>query len=91
MYYVYIVKCSDETLYTGYTTDIKNRLDKHNKGNGAKYTRGRGPVRLVYSEEFDNKVDALKREYQIKKFDRKNKLLLIEKVWLYESLLRKYN
>ena len=80
MYYVYIVKCSDETLYTGYTTDIKNRLDKHNKGNGAKYTRGRLPVRLVYFEEFDNKVDALKREYQIKKFDRKNKLLLIDRV-----------
>lgn len=77
MYYVYIVKCSDDSLYTGYTNEIKSRIKTHNKGLGAKYTRGRLPVELVYYEEFEQKSDAQKREYSIKRLDRKHKLMLI--------------
>lgn len=73
MYYTYILVCSDNTLYTGYTNDIANRLKVHNKGKGAKYTRTRLPVQLVYSEEFESKSDACKREYAIKKMTRKQK------------------
>ena len=77
MHYVYIVKCSDETLYTGYTNDLENRIQVHNEGNGAKYTRGRLPVTLCYSEEYESKSDAMKREYRIKRYTRKAKLNLI--------------
>lgn len=75
--YVYILKCSDGTLYTGYTNDLKNRLITHNSGKGAKYTRGRLPVRLVYYESFKTKSEATKREYCIKQFSRNKKLKLI--------------
>lgn len=78
MHYVYIVRCSDESLYTGYTEDIEKRINTHNEGNGAKYTRGRLPVDLCYFEVFDNKSDAMKREYRIKQLSRKKKLKLIE-------------
>lgn len=81
MYYVYIVKCSDNTLYTGYTNQISDRIKKHNKGIGAKYTRGRTPVSLCYYEEFEDKNDALKREYRIKQLTRKKKLELIGMEW----------
>lgn len=75
---VYILKCSDNSLYTGYTTDIDKRLIDHNSGKiGAKYTRSRRPVKLVYTEKFKSKSSAMKREAVIKKFTRKNKLLLI--------------
>ena len=75
--YVYILECSDKTLYTGWTVNIENRIKVHNSGNGAKYTRGRTPVKLVYFEEFDGKSEALKRENGIKKLNRKGKLNLI--------------
>lgn len=77
MFYVYIVKCKDDTLYTGYTKDIDKRIETHNEGLGAKYTRGRIPVELVYYEEHPNKGDALKREYYIKSLAKSKKLRLI--------------
>ena len=78
MHYIYIVECSDKTLYTGYTNNLENRLKIHNKGKGAKYTRIRLPVKLVYFEEFDNKSDACKREYFIKQLTRQQKEQLIQ-------------
>ena len=66
--YTYIVKCSDETLYTGWTNNLKKRLEAHNSGKGAKYTKNRRPVELVYFEEYDTKQEAMKREYAIKMF-----------------------
>ncbi|MFY9284010.1 MAG: GIY-YIG nuclease family protein [Miniphocaeibacter sp.] len=77
--YVYILECKDGSLYTGWTTDLNKRLETHNKGLGAKYTRGRIPVKLVYYESFNNKGDALKREIKIKKLTRNKKLELISK------------
>ena len=74
----YILKCSDNSLYTGWTNDIKHRLKMHNEGKGAKYTRGRGPVELVYLEEFDTKQEAMSKEAKIKRLTRKEKLLLKE-------------
>jgi len=79
MHYVYIVRCADETLYTGWTTDIKARIKAHNSGNGAKYTKARLPVTLVYDEAFDDKSSALKREIEIKKLSRKQKIELLNK------------
>jgi putative endonuclease len=76
-YYCYILLCSDGTLYCGYTNDLEKRVKTHNRGKGAKYTRRRTPVKLVYSEEFKTKSEALKREHQIKKLSRKEKLALI--------------
>lgn len=77
MNYVYILECSDGTFYTGWTNNLERRIDMHSKGKGAKYTRGRVPVKLVYYEEFEEKRDALKREYTIKQFSREKKILLI--------------
>lgn len=77
MHYVYIIQCSDNTLYTGYTTDIKRRINEHNTGNGAKYTRGRTPVTLKHVEIFQNKSSAMQREYSIKQQKRSEKLKLI--------------
>ena len=74
----YILKCNDNSLYTGLTNDITHRLKMHNEGKGAKYTRGRGPVELVYLEEFETKQEAMSREAKIKRLTRKEKLLLIE-------------
>lgn len=76
--YVYIVRCKDNSLYTGWTTNLENRINCHNLGKGAKYTRARRPVELVYFECFDNKSDALKREYQIKQLTKQEKELLIK-------------
>ena len=77
-YFVYIVKCSDDTLYTGIATDIQRRLAEHNNSEkGAKYTRVRRPVELVYSEVCEDRSGASKREYAIKKLPRKAKLELI--------------
>lgn len=78
MHYVYIVRCSDDTLYTGYTNDLDRRIQMHNDGQGAKYTKGRRPVKLVYSEEFKSKSKAMKREYEIKQLKRTNKVMLIK-------------
>ncbi|HNQ63107.1 MAG TPA: GIY-YIG nuclease family protein [Syntrophorhabdaceae bacterium] len=76
-FYVYILECSDKTLYTGYTNDIKKRLYEHNNtSNGARYTSGRRPLKLVYIESYSTQSDAMKREAQIKKLSRANKLLL---------------
>ena len=74
----YILKCNDNSLYTGWTNYITHRLKMHNEGKGAKYTRGRGPVELVYLEEFETKQEAMSREAKIKRLTRKEKLLLIE-------------
>lgn len=75
--YVYIVKCSDGTFYTGWTTDLERRLKTHNDGLGAKYTRSRRPVSLIYHESFDDKIDAQRREWAIKHMTRKAKEQLI--------------
>ncbi|MBF9297405.1 MULTISPECIES: GIY-YIG nuclease family protein [Mammaliicoccus] len=77
-HYTYILECKDQTLYTGYTTDLDRRLKVHNEGKGAKYTKVRRPVKLVYHETFDNKSEALKREYALKQLSRKQKLALIK-------------
>ena len=77
MYYVYIVKCSDGTLYTGYTTEIERRIEEHNLGQGARYTRGRTPVTLMHQETFSSKSKAMKREYAIKSLSRQEKQELI--------------
>jgi putative endonuclease len=71
MNYVYILRCNDGTLYTGWTNDLINRVNIHNKGKGAKYTRARLPVKLVYYETYNSKRDALKREYEIKQYSKK--------------------
>ena len=80
MYYVYILKCSDNTLYTGISIDLERRIKEHNSSNkGAKYTRMRRPVILVYSEEYPDRSSASKREYEIKKkMTRADKLKLIK-------------
>ena len=78
--YVYLLRCSDKTLYCGWTTDLKKRLDTHNSGHGAKYTRSRLPVELVYYEEFGSKEEAMSREWQIKHMSRSKKLELIENI-----------
>lgn len=78
-HYTYILKCADDTLYCGYTPELLKRVETHNSGKGAKYTKSRLPVTLVYSEEFLTKSEAMKREYEIKKMTRAEKLELIEK------------
>lgn len=79
MCYTYILKCSDGTYYTGWTNDLDKRLKAHNGGKyGAKYTRNRRPVTLVYYEEFQGKQEAMKREYAIKQLTRKEKENLIK-------------
>ena len=77
MNYTYILKCGDGSLYTGWTNNLKKRLEDHNLGKGAKYTRAHLPVRLVYYETFDPKEDAMKREASIKKLSRPEKERLI--------------
>ena len=76
---LYILRCGDGTLYTGITTDVQRRLEKHRSGKGAKYTRGRSPLELVYQEECRDKSTALKRELEIKGLPRQDKEKLIEK------------
>lgn len=71
MNFVYILKCNDDSLYTGWTNDLKKRIKAHSNGKGAKYTKARLPVELVYFEEFDDKISAMKREYAIKQLKRK--------------------
>lgn len=77
-HFCYIVLCSDGTLYCGYSNDVFKRVKVHNSGKGAKYTKTRLPVKLVYHEKFKTKSEALKRECAIKKFNRLEKLKLIE-------------
>ena len=77
-WYIYILRCGDDTLYTGITDDVEKRFAAHAAGKGAKYTRGRGPLALVYTEEVEDKSAALKREHAIKKLPRAEKLKLID-------------
>lgn len=72
-WYVYMLRCGDRSLYTGITEDVLRRLEAHRSGKGAKYTRGRGPLELVYTEEQADKPAALRREYQIKQLTRAQK------------------
>lgn len=74
---VYMLKCKDDSLYTGYTNNLKRRLKMHEEGKGAKYTRGRGPFQVVYTEKFATKQEALRREFQIKQLTRKEKMQLV--------------
>lgn len=76
--FVYMLRCKDGSLYTGWTNDLEHRLAMHNGGRGAKYTRGRGPLELVYSEELPDKEAALRRECAIKKLRREQKLALLQ-------------
>lgn len=76
--FVYILRCNDGSLYTGWTNDLENRLSMHNNGTGAKYTRGRGPCYLEYFETFETKNEALKREVAIKKLSKVEKERLIK-------------
>jgi len=78
-FYTYILKCADDSLYCGYTNELEKRIETHNSGKGAKYTKPRLPVELLYYEEFDTKSEALKRECEIKKMKREEKLKLTEK------------
>ena len=78
-YFTYILECADGTYYTGFTTDIKKREAVHNSGKGAKYTRNRRPVKVIYFEEYDTKEEAMKREYRIKTYSRKQKEILVQK------------
>ncbi len=75
--YVYLLRCADGTLYCGWTTDLAARVKAHNSGRGAKYTRSRLPVELVYSETYDDRHDALSREWHLKRLSREEKLALI--------------
>ena len=77
MHYTYILRCKDETYYTGYTNNLEKRLRAHNAGKGAKYTKGRGPVELVYYEEYEDKSTAMQREWEIKQLSRSEKELMI--------------
>ncbi len=76
MNYTYIVRCADGTLYTGWTNDIEKRLQAHNSGGGAKYTRSRLPVSLVYYESYETKEEAMSREWHIKRMTRAQKTKL---------------
>lgn len=85
-HFIYILQCADDSLYTGYTTDIQKRLEEHNgtgdtkraRSAGAKYTRPRRPVEMVYNELYDTRSDAMQREYAIKQLTRSEKLQLIQ-------------
>lgn len=76
-HYVYVLRCADDTLYTGYTTDPDRRVAEHNDGDGAKYTRGRTPVELVHLEVYESRSTAQSREYEIKSLSREQKESLI--------------
>ena len=76
--YAYMLDCADGTLYTGWTNDLEKRVAAHNAGQGAKYTRGRGPVQLRYYEVFTDKEAALRREAALKRLSRSAKMALIE-------------
>ncbi len=79
MNYVYIIRCGDGSLYTGWTNNLEKRFKAHCEGKGAKYTRGRGPLELVYYETFEDKIEAMKREYEIKQLSKLKKEDLLKK------------
>ncbi|MEH7236320.1 GIY-YIG nuclease family protein [Bacillus sp. JJ1562] len=72
-HYFYVVECKDRTYYAGYTTDVQQRMKKHNEGKGAKYTRGRGPITLLFAQEFETKEEAMRAEYRFKQLKRPEK------------------
>ena len=78
MNYTYIVRCSDGSLYTGWTNDLEKRIKAHNEGKGAKYTKSRRPVELVYYEAFEKKEEAMSREWAIKQMSREEKKVLLK-------------
>ena len=80
MNYTYVLECKDGSLYTGWTNHLEKRVKDHNDGKGAKYTKSRRPVKLVYHEVFDTKEEAMRREYEIKHYTRKEKEKLISNV-----------
>lgn len=75
--YCYILKCKDGSYYTGWTNDLERRIKAHQEGRGAKYTKGRTPVELIYYETFASKEEAMRREYEIKQLSRKEKETLV--------------
>ena len=77
-HFVYVLRCVDDTLYTGYTTDVERRVRQHGDGDGAKYTRGRTPVELVHVEGFDSQSAAMAREYAVKQLNRGEKESLVD-------------
>ena len=77
MYHVYVLECADDTLYTGYTTDVERRVAEHDAGEGAKYTRGRTPVTLVHVETFETRSAAMSREAEVKALSRAEKAALV--------------
>ncbi|WP_256295866.1 GIY-YIG nuclease family protein [Haloarchaeobius salinus] len=77
-HHVYVLRCADDTLYTGYTTDVERRVAEHDAGEGAKYTRGRTPVELVHVESYDDRGTAMSREYEIKQLSRHRKERLVD-------------
>ena len=77
MNYTYMVRCKDNSLYTGWTNNLEKRIEAHNTGKGAKYTKTRGPVELVYYEQFETKEEAMSREYAIKQMTKKQKEKMI--------------
>lgn len=91
MNYIYILKCHDNTLYTGWTNNLEKRYKQHLEGKASKYTRARLPLEIVYIEKFETKTGAMKREYEIKQLSREKKLELINSFnlenlsWLYDN------
>jgi putative endonuclease len=77
-HYVYVLSCGDDSYYTGYTTDVERRLAEHRAGEGAKYTRGRGPLELVHVERYDDRSTAMRREHEVKSLTRAGKERLVE-------------
>lgn len=77
VHWVYVIECDDGSFYTGYTTDVERRVREHDRGEAAKYTRGRTPVELVYTERFESKSAAMSREYEIKQLSRAEKERLV--------------
>ncbi len=77
MFWVYMLECADGSLYTGWTPDLENRVRQHNAGRGSKYVRSRLPAKLRYSESYDTRAEAMRREYAVKKLSRSEKLALI--------------
>jgi putative endonuclease len=77
MYFVYLMECADKSIYTGITTDLKRRFEEHSSDNGARYTRSHKVIRILYSERFENRSEASKREAEIKSWKRNKKLALI--------------
>ena len=77
-HHIYILECADGTYYTGYTTDVERRVEEHNAGTGAKYTRGRTPVEVIHTETYDSQSAAMQREYAIKQLRRPAKEELVE-------------